>query len=345
MSISLNACISFVFRLIRTAGLVPVLLLLAAAQCVADNAKVMGPNACGECHKDETATWQKSHHFKTFRELPRRKEAQEIAKRMSIKRIKSDELCMGCHFTVQQEGKRPKPLAGISCESCHGAGKDYIKLHSEFSGKTETTETEAEEAARWQKAEAAGMLRPTSIYKIAKNCYSCHVVPREKLVNVGGHPAGSAFELLAWSQGEVRHNTWYSKGKGNQKASENRKRIFYLVGLAVEVETALRAIGKATVRKEYAFKMAKRADAARKAFEKAVKAVPNVTELSEIDEIVKLFYSAGLKLNNDQALTAAADAIAAKIIEISTKYDGSQLAALDPLLPQESQYKGKASGE
>ena len=32
------------------------------------------------------------------------------------------------------------PVAGISCESCHGAGEDWIKLHSQYSGKTEKTE-------------------------------------------------------------------------------------------------------------------------------------------------------------------------------------------------------------
>ncbi len=330
-------------RFIRSVGIVPVLMLVFAANAVALNLeKVVGPNACAECHKDETEAWKGSHHFKTFRELPRKQEAREIAKRMSVKRINAEGLCLGCHFTAQKEGNRTKALAGISCESCHGAGEDWIKVHSEYSGKTEQTETKAEEAARWKKADSLGMLRPSAIYKIAKNCYSCHVVPNEKLVNVGGHPAGSAFELLSWSQGEVRHNTWHSKGKGNLPASANRKRIFYLVGLAVEVETALRAIGKATVRKEYAFKMAKRADDARKAFEKAVKAVPNVTELGEIDEMVKLFYSAGLKLNNDKALTAAADAIAAKIIQISTRYDGSELAAIDPLMPKENDYKGQA---
>jgi hypothetical protein len=58
--------------------------------------------------------------------------------------------------------------------------------------------------------------------------------------------------------------------------------------------------------------------------------------------MVKIFYSAGLKLNNDKALTAAADAIAAKIIQISTKYDGSELAAIDPLMPKENEYKGQA---
>lgn len=343
MSISKTVFRFSVARFVHCVGLVPVLMVfLAAGSLALDLEKTVGPNACAECHKDETEAWQDSHHFKTFRELPRKKEARKIAERMSIRRIKSDELCLGCHFTVQKKGSRAKAVAGISCESCHGAGKDWIKVHSSFSGKTEKTESKAEEAARWKKADSLGMLRPSSIYKIAKNCYSCHVVPREKLVNVGGHPAGSAFELLSWSQGEIRHNTWYSKGKENTPASANRKRIFYLVGLAVEVETALRAIGKATVRKEYAFKMAQRADAARKAFEKAVKAVPNVTELGEIDEIVKLFYAAGLKLNNDKALTAAADAIAQKIIQISTKYDGSELAGIDPLLPKENAYKGQA---
>ena len=38
-------------------------------------------------------------------------------------------------------------------------------------------------------------------------------VPEERLVNVGGHTAGSAFELVSWSQGEVRHNLQKSAGK------------------------------------------------------------------------------------------------------------------------------------
>ena len=105
------------------------------------------------------------------------------------------------------------------------------------------------------------MIRTRSIYQLAKNCYGCHVVPQEDLVNKGGHRAGSAFELVSWSQGEVLHNTWYSKGKDNVPASAERKRMLYLVGLGVELETALRAVGKATARKPYAFEMAKRADA------------------------------------------------------------------------------------
>ena len=84
--------------------------------------------------------------------------------------------------------------------------------------------------------------------------------------------AGSAFELVSWSQGEVRHNTWHSKGRENVPASAARMRMLYLVGLGVELETALRAVGKATVRKAYAFEMAKRADRARKQLAAAAKA-------------------------------------------------------------------------
>lgn len=300
---------------------------------------IAGPNACAECHKDEAEAWKHSHHFKTFREMPRRKEGQEIAKKMNLRRIKSESLCLDCHFTVQQVKKRkPKPIAGISCESCHSNGEDWIKIHSEFSGKTEETETKAEEAERWKLADSKGMIRPGALYKLAKNCYSCHVVPQEKLVNVGGHPAGSPFELVSWSQGEVRHNSWYSKGK-NEAASAARKRMLYLVGQAVELETALRAVSKASVRKTYAFEMAERADKARKALEAASKAVPQVAELTNI---IQYSYSAGLKLNNEAALTKAADGIAAQILSMTATYDGSQLAAVDPLVPGADDYKGKA---
>ena len=209
-----------------------------------DPAKIVGPNACAECHKQEAEAWKGTHHFKTFREMPRRKEANEIAEKMGVQRIRSESLCLTCHYTVQQKENNKQPIAGISCESCHSAGEDWIKVHSQFSGKTEKTETKAEEEARWKLADSKGMIRPSSLYRLAKNCYSCHVVPQEDLVNKGGHPAGSAFELVSWSQGEVRHNTWHSKGKENVPASAARKRMLYLVGLGVELETGIRAVSK-----------------------------------------------------------------------------------------------------
>ena len=306
----------------------------------ADPRNIVGPNACAECHKEETEVWKTTHHSSTFRDMPRSKEARKIADKLQVKRIKSQSLCLGCHFTTQQKGKKRKPIAGISCESCHGAGEDWMKRHSEFSGKTEKTESKKEAQVRWKESESLGMIRPAAIYKLAKNCFGCHVVPREELVNKGGHPAGSAFELVSWSQGEIRHNLWYTKGKSNPVATDARRRILYLTGLIVELETSLRAVAVASKRATYAFEMAGRANAARKKLTRAAEALPSAPELAQI---VQLGYSAGLKLDNKKALTAAADAIAREALALIGKYDGSTFAALDPMLPASDKYKGKPS--
>jgi hypothetical protein len=313
--------------------------LAANGAGASDPAKIVGPNACAECHKQEVEAWKGTHHFKTFRDMPRNTKANEIAKKIGVRRIKSEGPCLNCHFTVQQKDNKVETIAGISCESCHSAGQDWIKVHSGFSGKTEKTETAAEEEVRWKLAQSKGMIGPRSLYQLAKNCYSCHVVPQEELVNKGGHKAGSAFELVSWSQGEVRHNTWYSKGKENVPANAARKRMLYLVGLGVELETALRAVGKATVRRTYAFEMAKRADRARKQLAAAAQATPNVPEIARM---VEFGHSAGLKLNNERLLTAAADGVSKLIATITETYDGSTMAGLDSLIPGPDKLKGTA---
>jgi hypothetical protein len=322
-------------------GLLVLFVFAAFGAVASDPTKIVGPNACAECHKQETEAWKASHHFKTFREMPRRKEANEIAEKMGVQRIRSESMCLTCHYTVQEKETRKQPIAGVSCESCHSAGGDWIRVHSQYSGKTEKTESKAEADARWKLSESKGMIRPASLYELAKNCYSCHVVPQEALVNKGGHPAGSAFELVSWSQGEVRHNTWHSKGKENVPASAARKRMLYLVGLGVELETGLRAVGRATARRLYAFEMAKRVDRARKQLAVAAKAAPNVPEIAKM---VEYAYSAGLKLNNEPFLTAAADGVSKLIVSVAERYDGSTLAGLDSLIPEPDKFKGTPSG-
>jgi hypothetical protein len=321
-------------------GLLMIFGAAADSTVASDPAKTLGPNACAECHKQEAEAWQASHHFKTFREMPRRKEANEIGEKMGIQRVRSASLCLNCHYTLQdKDNAKNQPIAGISCESCHSAGQDWIKVHSQWSGKTEKTETKDEAEARWKLSMSKGMIRPSSVYQLAKNCYSCHVVPQEDLVNKGGHPAGSAFELVSWSQGEVRHNTWHSKGKDNVQAKAERKRMLYLVGLGVELETGIRAVGNAKARRLYAFEMAKRVDRARKQLATAAKAAPNVPEIAKM---VEWAYSAGLKLNNERFLTAAADGVSRLLVSISEKYDGSTMAGLDSLIPGPDKFKGAA---
>ena len=303
----------------------------------ADPDLIMGPNACAECHKKEAVIWQKTHHFTTFRDLPNDKDADAIAGKMGVKRLKSESLCLNCHFTVQAPDK---VIAGISCESCHAPSKNWIKVHSEFIGKKEGQETKAEIAARWAKSEAAGMIRPNNYYALAKNCLTCHVVPNEKLVNVGGHKAGSSFELVSWSQGEIRHNVWSNKGASNAEASQSVKRMLFILGRVAELEASFIGTSKATTKDDYALKMATRADAARKAVAALANLLPNAPELKAIADISQ---GAGLKLNNEAELVAAAGKISEQGQKFSKTYDGSGFAAVDQYIPGSDKYKGEVS--
>jgi len=310
----------------------------AAAQVQQDPADVVGPSKCAECHEGANAIWRNTHHYATFSTMPRNKEATQIARKMGLRRIKEGSLCLDCHFTTTMEDGEREAVSGISCESCHAAGKGYIDVHSDFSGKDEESETAEEEQARWQKSEQAGMIRPGMMYSWAKNCYACHVVPQEKLVNEGGHPAGSDFELVAWSQGEVRHNVWYTEGASNPPADLERRRKMFVVGMAVELETALRAVGESTQKANYAVSMAKRAARARNLFSQATELIGSVPEMATITKIAN---AAELKLNNKAALTKAADQIGEQTQKIIANYDGSGMGAIDKALPGEGDWKGQ----
>jgi hypothetical protein len=309
----------------------------APTQSAASERNVVGPTACAKCHKVETEIWQHTHHFASFREMPRADKAQDIAQKMGVQRIReAGIICANCHFTSAPQNGQLEPIAGVSCESCHGPGNGYIKIHSNFSGKKKETETAAERAERWQKSEAAGMIRPNMIYKIAKNCYSCHIVPQEKLVNVGGHAAGSPFEMVSWTQGEIRHNTWYSEGKSNAVAPINIQRKMYLVGAAVELSVSLRAVGNATQNANYAVTMAHRAQAAAQ----RLAAINNALHLPETGAMMAAAATAHLNLNNGPQLDAVADKIDAAAAAFDKKYDGSQLGAIDSMIPGPQYYKG-----
>ena len=303
-----------------------------------DPALIKGPDACGECHEKSVASWKQSHHFSTFKDLPRSKEGREIAKKMGLKRIKSGSDCLTCHFTSAMNEGKATPIAGITCESCHGAGAEWIDVHSNFGGKDVKAEDEdpAHKKERYAKSEAAGMIRPGNLYAVAQNCFSCHTVPNEKLVNVGGHAAGSAFDLVAWSQGEVRHNIWYSEQ--NLAASAEHKRMMYMVGTMLDLEYAYRGLAEATEKAQYAVKMAKRAKAAKGNLAKIDAAVDS----AEVKAVLQIAGGIKLKLNNKDAYLKAADGVAEQARKLATM-DGSGYAGVDALLPAESDYKGNPS--
>jgi hypothetical protein len=297
-----------------------------------DPAKVVGATKCGECHKYEVEAWKLTPHFKTFDTMHRSADGQKIAAALGIKRIKSESLCLTCHYTVQTKAGHAEPISGVSCESCHGAAKDWIDIHNDKKLSREERRT---------KSAAAGMIRPENIYAVAANCFQCHLVPNEKLVNVGGHSAGTpGFDLVAWSQGMVRHNFLKpdgEEGKVNREDDINRKRMMYALGTILDLEYSLRGVASATQKATYGITMARRVAGLKKKIEEIQKVAPT----DEMAQIITAVGGVALKLNNQQELDGAAD----KVAELGKKFGenetGDKLAGLDPLLPKPEQDRGK----
>ena len=179
------------------------------------------------------------------------------------------------------------------------------------------------------------MIRPGNLYQLAKNCYSCHTVPNEKLVNVGGHVAGSKFELVRWTQGEVRHNLWYSDD--NIEASLEKRRMFYILGKMVDYEYTLRGVAKATKKAGYAIAMAKRSKRALAFLKKIAQSVDN----QELKNILAISQKVKIKLNNSTALLAAAESVSKQAALFASKYNGSEFPGIDSVLPTPEKYKGE----
>ena len=296
------------------------LMIIAAAALAAgtrasaqmDPSKILGPETCGECHKMEFAAWQGMKHSKTFDDLHRRPTAKEIAGKLGIANIKAEGTCAQCHYTTSDKGPG-RPIAGVSCERCHGGARDWVKIHNE--------------KGQMGEAEKVGFISTKNIYKLASNCLSCHTMPNEKLVNVGGHQAGSPFELVSWSQGEVRHH--FKTGNVNTDDTPERKRMLYLVGRIVDLEYSLRAVAQATEKDTFAKTMAGRSKAAKAEIQKIIDVLPN----DDVKAVLAAADGAKLKLNNKDEIMAAVDKISVLGQKISDTFKGADLAALDPLIP------------
>lgn len=262
---------------------------------------------------------------------------------MGIRSIKRGGICTDCHYTSQVVSSgQHRAIEGISCESCHGAAKDWLALHADYGGPqvTQATESAEHRARRREKSVAAGMNNPSNLYLIARNCYDCHTVPNEMLVNIGGHQAGSLdFELVAWSQGMVRHNFLRTGGHVNAPSTKSRLRVMYVVGVLTDIEYALRATAIATQRQTFAVVNANRVANMR---QKLI-AIHELVEDELVFQAIEASYSAGLKLQNKTALLEAADRVSTLAYRFAETRDGKTLAALDALLPKPQAYRFERS--
>lgn len=317
-----------------------------------DPAKVVKLGTCTECHKNEVAAWEKSKHHGSLDKIKAGANLAKYAGALGIPvgDVMKNSDCTQCHGTPSNAGGAVAAIGGVSCQSCHGAAKGWLDNHK-------TLKNAAPEArgAIHKKCDGAGAIRSNNLYAIAKNCFECHVVRNQDLVNAG-HPGSNKVELVTWSAGEVRHNfqidqtknalaaTLWMKNTG--KTAKERRRLKYVVGLLVDAEITTTNLGKVPKGKgktPFAKANAKRLKSTVKALKAVVKALDgNVPK--PIDDGYELV---GFKISSinfksmDEAKEAAAGV--AEAAEAAAKLDPADLAALDKLIEKEcDKPQGKA---
>ena len=304
--------------------------------------RIVLPERCGECHAAEFEVWETTAHAAGFDTLHRRDRAKEIYRLLGLRLIKrgTDEAtpaCLSCHYMPVLRRGELRAGAGVTCESCHGAARDWVSTHNDYG----VAEADFQRAARLETPEhrtqriadsrAAGMRRPSDLYDVAANCFGCHTVPNEDLVNRGGHSTGSDFEIVAWSD-RIRHNFLESyktaDGRTNAERPREWKRKMYVVGRALDLEYAVRGLAAATRRDELYFLAMS---------DRAVAAVDELLEIADrvdvapLRGIIAAWDALDVSVGDPARLRGAADLMQASTRRFIADIDGAGLAALDPL--------------
>ena len=287
---------------------------------------------CGECHVEEFAVWEQTPHAEGFNTLHRSDGAADILERMNLQVAKRQEsLCLRCHYTVDTS---LRAIAGVSCESCHGAARDWLDVHNDLGSGVDHPDQEAPEhrSQRIEASIAGGMLRPSGdMYSVAANCFECHTVPIEDLVNQGRHSTGSSrFELTEWSS-RIRHNfveAQWTPGAGNREPSAERTRVMFAIGKVLDYEFGLRGLAVATADGRYAKGMERRVSDAFRQLE----GIAQVEPIPEFLEILRIGKDLPLAPGNESTLLGAADQIRQQGQAFTGRSDGTELASLDAVI-------------
>lgn len=136
---------------------------ITMAQSEPSQAEFVGVKSCKMCHKSEEkgnqfGKWSANVHAKAFESLASA-ESKAVAAKLGISDPQQSPKCLKCHTTTYnltetvQTDKVPVE-EGVSCESCHGAGKAY-KSKSVMEDRAACI--------------AAGMIYPSK-----NRCIACH---------------------------------------------------------------------------------------------------------------------------------------------------------------------------
>ncbi len=251
-----------------------------------------GPEVCQECHEGEFKIWKKTKHYESFRTVHREPNDDSKPSPKKIlaavggeKRMKRNETCYLCHYTLEKKDADAKPQAksGTSCESCHGASSDWLPVHDNYGGKDVKREAETADhkAKRIADGKAAGLIWPTMQYEVAENCMVCHGLANPNLkaddlakMLGAGHPINPDFELVKYSQGTVRHRHYPPDMKTNSEMTPKEQAEFFVIGQAAALVSATGVMSKSKEPK-YIEAQKKRAENARA----ALAGVPEAAEL------------------------------------------------------------------
>ena len=99
------------------------------------------------------------------------------------------------------------------------------------------------------------MIRPDMLYDIALNCLSCHelshkgrksAVPPDTFAKMidAGHPAGTGFELVQYSQGTVRHRFYPPDVSKNSDMTPAQLARMFITGHAAALVESTSTEGK-----------------------------------------------------------------------------------------------------
>lgn len=95
-----------------------------------------GVKSCKKCHRKEYKSWKQTAMAEAF-DILKSGQRAEMKKKAGLdpnKDYTTDSTCLPCHTTgYGQPGgfvslAKTPTMAGVSCESCHGAGKSYNKV-------------------------------------------------------------------------------------------------------------------------------------------------------------------------------------------------------------------------
>lgn len=166
--------------------------------------RYVGPARCYSCHIElAKPVWENRHKPSVHRlDQPA---AAKFALALGYGGNTRGPRCAECHAPAV-----PGPPAGVSCETCHGPGRDYREPH--------------QEPAFYTQADRKGL---SDMYRkpaaIAGLCVDCHVTPEKALADAG-HPAGRDFDAGRELQ---RMAHWPSSDVGLSRTRDVYDAAFY----------------------------------------------------------------------------------------------------------------------